>query len=66
MVDDKWFATIQAAITGEVQRLTQALAERVKELEERYAQPMPALERSVENFNLKVNEHLLKMGVDWE
>ena len=66
VIDDKWFATIQAAITGEVQRLTQALAERVKELEERYAQPIPALERSVENFNLKVNEHLLKMGVDWE
>ena len=66
VIDDKWFASIQAAITGEVQRLTQALAERVKELEERYAQPMPALERSVENFNLKVNEHLLKMGVDWE
>ena len=66
VIDDKWFATIQAAITGEVQRLTQALAERVKELEERYAQPLPSLERSVENFNLKVNEHLLKMGVDWE
>ena len=66
VIDDKWFASIQAAITGEVQRLTQALAERVKELEECYAQPMPALERSVENFNLKVNEHLLKMGVDWE
>ena len=47
VIDDKWFATIQAAITGEVQRLTQALAERVKELEERYAQPMPALESEV-------------------
>ena len=45
VIDDKWFASIQAAITGEVQRLTQNLAERVKELEERYAQPLPDLEQ---------------------
>ena len=65
VIDDKWFASIQAAITSEVQRLTQALAERVKELEERYAQPMPALEGEVDDFSLKVNEHLSKMGVAW-
>ena len=45
VIDDKWFATIQAAIIGEVQRLTQNLSERVKELEERYAQPLPDLEQ---------------------
>ena len=65
VIDDKWFASIQAAITGEVQRLTQALAERVKELEERYTQPMPALESEVQEFSMKVNEHLSKMGVAW-
>ena len=36
-VEDKWFASIRGAIEGEVQRLTQQLAGRVKELEERYA-----------------------------
>ena len=41
VIDDKWFASIQSAIIGEVQRLTQALATRVQELEERYAQPLP-------------------------
>jgi type I restriction enzyme M protein len=66
VIDDKWFASIQAAITGEVQRLTQALTERVKELEERYAQPLPSLEGEVDDFSMKVNEHLSKMGVDWE
>ena len=65
VIDDKWFVSIQAAITGEVQRLTQNLAERVKELEERYTQPMPALESEVDDFSLKVNEHLSKMGVNW-
>ena len=62
VIDDKWFATIQAAIAGEVQRLTQALAERVKELEERYAQPMPDLEREVEDFSLKVERAFVKDG----
>ena len=65
VIDDKWFATIQAAVTGEVQRLTQNLTERVKELEERYAQPLPSLEGEVDDFSLKVNEHLLNMGVNW-
>ena len=64
VIDDKWFASIQAAIKSEVQRLTQNLAERVKELEERYTQPMPALESEVQEFSMKVNEHLSKMGVE--
>ena len=63
VIDDKWFATIQAAIAGEVERLTQALAERVKELEERYAQPLPSLESEVQEFSMKVDKHLLNMGV---
>ena len=50
VVEDKWFASIQVAIEGEVQRLTQALTERVQELEERYASPLPELAREVEAF----------------
>ena len=65
VIDDKWFATIQAAVTGEVQRLTQNLTERVKELEERYAQPLSNLENEVETFNENVNAHLLNMGMTW-
>jgi type I restriction enzyme M protein len=65
VVEDKWFASIRAAIEGEVQRLTQQLAERVKELEERYAQPLLALEREVEALGTKVEGHLKKMGLAW-
>ncbi len=63
VIDDKWFGTIQDEIMGEVQRLTQNLTERVKELEERYAQPLPSLAGEVDDFTMKVNEHLLNMGV---
>ncbi|NLX98029.1 MAG: type I restriction-modification system subunit M [Rhodopirellula sp.] len=64
-VDDKWFASIESSMEGEVQRLTQQLAARVRELEERYAQPLAALEREVEAFSQKVEGHLNKMGVVW-
>ena len=65
VVEDKWFTNIRSSIESETQRLTQKLAERVKELEERYAQPLPSLGGEVDNFTLKVNEHLLNMGVNW-
>ncbi|NUQ62840.1 MAG: type I restriction-modification system subunit M [Pirellulales bacterium] len=64
-VDDKWFVSIESSMEGEVQRLTQQLAARVKELEERYAQPLAALEREVEAFGQRVEGHLNKMGVVW-
>ena len=65
VVEDKWIASIHAAINGEVQRLTQALATRVQELEERYAQPLPELEQEVKAFSTKVEAYLQKMGVDF-
>ena len=63
VVADKWLASIRAAVDGEVERLTQGLAGRVKELEERYARPLPALEREVVILSNKVDEHLRKMGL---
>jgi len=62
-VDDKWLADICAAIDAEVERITNQLAGRVRELEERYAEPLPAIERDVEELAGKVAEHLEKMGV---
>ena len=36
MVDDKWLAALDAAIHGEMDRVSQQLTQRVKELAERY------------------------------
>ena len=66
VVDDKWFARVREAVEDEVERVTQRLAGRVRELEERYAQPLPELEREVEIFSTKVEGHLERMGVAWE
>ena len=65
VVKGKWIASVQSAIIGEVQRLTQALAARVQELEERYADSLPELADEVEKFDARVANHLQKMGVDW-
>ena len=65
VIEDKWFNSIRLAIGGEVQRLAQQLAGRVKELEERYARPLPELEWEMEDFGAKVEEHLKKMGAVW-
>ena len=63
VVEDKWFASIRVAIEGEVQRLTYQLTGRVKELEERYACPLPELERGVKMLGDKVEGHLKRMGL---
>jgi type I restriction enzyme M protein len=65
VVEDKWVASIRAAIEGEVERLTQRLAGRVKELEERYDRPLPTLSLEVEAFSSKVWVHLKQMGLTW-
>ena len=65
VVDDKWQATLKAAIQAEIERVTQQLANRVKTLEERYAEPLPQLVQDVEALSNKVDEHLKRMGFAW-
>ena len=62
-VEEKWFASIRQAVEDEVQRLTLGLVRRIKELNERYAKPLPELEREAEAFGEKVVGHLRRMGL---
>jgi len=65
VVDDKWQATLKSAIASEIERVTQQLANRVKTLEERYAEPLPQLVQEVEELSSKIEEHLRRMRLDW-
>ncbi|MDC5054441.1 type I restriction-modification system subunit M [Acinetobacter baumannii] len=65
VVQDKWFATLNSSIEAEIERVTQQLANRVKELNERYAEPLPQITQNVEALSLKVAEHLNAMGLEW-
>jgi type I restriction enzyme M protein len=62
MVEDKWLATISAAIHGEMDRISQALTQRVKELAERYETPLPQASKQVATLEQAVNAHLKRMG----
>ena len=65
VVDDKWLAALEQAVQGEIERVTQQLATRIRELEERYAEPLPAIMQEVESLQAKVDEHLRRMGLEW-
>lgn len=65
IVEDKWLATLKARIEAEIERITQQLANRVKELEERYTEPLPAITQSVDVLSDKVAGHLKAMGLEW-
>jgi type I restriction enzyme M protein len=62
VVDDKWLAALDASIHGEMDRVSQALTQRVKELDDRYEMPMPQMIRRVAEIEAKVNSHLERMG----
>lgn len=66
VVERKWMAALATAISGEVDRLSQALTGRVKELALRYAVPMPAIIGNVEELSGTVDAHLKQMGFLWQ
>ena len=62
VVEDKWLAIISAAIHGEMDRISQTLTQRLKELADRYETPMPLAVSRVAELELVVNAHLERMG----
>jgi type I restriction enzyme M protein len=66
VVDDKWMKTMDAAIHTEMQRISQRLTQRIKELAERYETPLPLQLEELKLMEEKVNAHLAKMGFVWK
>ena len=64
VVDDKWLATLAAAVQGELDRVSQTLTGRVRQLAERYATPLPQITGEVGTLAAKVAGHLAKMGFE--
>jgi type I restriction enzyme M protein len=65
-VDDKWLAALGAMIHGEMDRVSQALTQRLKELADRYEAPLPQMTSRVNELEARVAEHLKKMGFAWK
>jgi type I restriction enzyme M protein len=65
IVEDKWIAAIENGVQIEMNRISQRLTGRIKELAERYATPLPRLVTETEEFVRNVDNHLTKMGYKW-
>lgn len=65
VVDDKWLAALGAAVHGEMDRISQNLTRRVRELTERYESRLPLLAAQVDALQARVDAHLQRMGFAW-
>lgn len=63
VIEDKWMTTLQRAVEDELERVSQVLTLRVRQLAERYETPLPQLNERVNRLSVRVEEHLRKMGV---
>jgi type I restriction enzyme M protein len=66
VVDDNWIARLSAAVQGELDRVSQTLTGRIRELAERYATPLPKLTQEVATLATRVDEHLKMMRAPWK
>jgi type I restriction enzyme M protein len=66
VVDDKWLAMLATAVQAELDRVSQTLASRVRELAARYAVTLPQLTDQAAALATKVEGHLKKMGATWK
>ena len=65
VIEHKWHVYLLDAITDEIERVTQSLANRVKILDNRYRDTLPKLDDDVKRLTRKVEEHLKAMGLSW-
>ncbi len=61
----EWMATIDKDIHTEMDRISQLLTQRIKELAERYEKPLSAKIHEMEKLKDKANAHLEKIGFVW-
>lgn len=66
VVDDKWLTALAAAVQSELDRVSQTLTGRIRELADRYATPLPAIVDEVEALSVRVDQHLNTMGLSWK
>jgi type I restriction enzyme M protein len=66
VVDDKWLATLAKDVQTELDRISQALTGRIRQLAQRYSTPLPKLTEEVQALADRVDEHLKNMGAVWK
>lgn len=62
VIDDKWLATVEQTVLGELDRVSHTLTIRIRQLAERYAMSLPELVDELAVLSSKVKEHLRQRG----
>lgn len=62
VVERKWMDELHTRIMSEVDRTSQTLAGRIKELADRYSETLPEIEAETKTLTAKVDKHLARMG----
>ena len=65
VVDNKWMASLEKAVKDDLERISQRLTQRIRELAERYEKPLPEQQSAVNELEKKVKAHLQEMGFIW-
>lgn len=66
VVEDKWMASIERSVKTEMERISQHLAQRIRELVERYEDSLSEINNEVAGLEAKVQHHLKEMGFAWD
>jgi type I restriction enzyme M protein len=66
VVEDKWLTALAAAVQSELDRVSQTLTGRIRQLADRYDTPLPQITDEVESLAARVDKHLAKMGAIWD
>ena len=62
VVDEKWMMRLSTSVQGELDRVSQTLTGRIRQLSERYASNLPQLIDEASALSVCVNAHLNQMG----
>jgi type I restriction enzyme M protein len=65
VIHDKWLARLGQDLQAELDRVSQTLTRRIRELAERYVKPLPQIAEEVEALSATVGRHLQRMGAVW-
>jgi len=65
IIENKWIDAISVVVHDQLDQLVQTFTKRLIELENRYKNPLPAIEKNREELSKSVYAHLEGMGVVW-
>ncbi len=65
VIESKWFKSLKTSLNGKVEQVFHRLLERMRVLEERYAEPLPELSSNVHDLSEQVEIHLKELGFSW-